>query len=176
MKQKDIQALVKELIQAIPSHMNGADKADIYALLGAELGLTHLLMPEAVPDQSLLLDLPDKAPELYEDRANKREKPCDFIARVYKPWLSYRDENGQYVEGIARHHILHLDKKLYHALKNWLYRNDMPDWLDLPTKQEINDRALERLGLKDGDTLPYPSYYKGLKDKLRLYNAARNRR
>lgn len=54
-------------------------------------------------------------------------------------------------------------------------RNGMPEGFDLPSKKEMNDKALQDIGLEGGETLPFPSYYKGLKDKLRLYNAARNR-
>ncbi|HHB83427.1 MAG TPA: hypothetical protein ENK61_08170 [Devosia sp.] len=54
-------------------------------------------------------------------------------------------------------------------------RNGMPEGFDLPSKKEMNDRALQDIGLEGGETLLFPSYYKGLKDKPRLYNAARNR-
>lgn len=148
----------------LPRKLNGADLADIYVLLGIELGLAHLLQPEALPESEM--PLPEIAPELYQKRADRRERPCPFIERVYAEWLG---------NGLAQHHLLHLDEPLYAALHNWLLKNEWPGSFDLPSKKELNDRELERLGIEDGEALPYPSYYKGLKDKLRLYNAARNR-
>lgn len=162
----DIEAIAKHVASRFPADVNGAARADIYAFLGKELGLTHLLLPDARPDQLYTIDLPKAAPELYRNRQDRSETAAAFIARVYKPWLG---------KGLAQHHLRHLDHALYHALHNWLKKNPMPEWLDLPTKKELNDRELRHLGLKEGETLPYPSYYTGLKTKLRLYNAARNR-
>lgn len=167
MNSKELQEFISRLDAQIPSSLNGADRADVFVYLAAEWGLTHLLMPEAVPETERRFNLPVSAPEFYQRRADRRERPCEFIRRVYGTWMG---------NGLAMHHLFHLDEPLYAALHNWLRHNEKPDWLDLPTKKELNDRALERLGLQEGDTLPYPSYYKGLKDKLRLYNAARNRR
>lgn len=153
------------LAKKFPKDVNGADKADLFVYLAVELGLSHLLHPEASPDFDEP-DLPAEAPELYQKRTESRERPHKFIRRVYGAWMGH---------GLAQHHLLQLDRALYFALHNWLLKNEKPDWLDLPSKKEINDRELEKLGLNDGDTLPYPCYYKGLKKKLSLYNAARNR-
>ena len=153
--------------RCMPDSANGSVQADIFVGLGIELGMTHLLIPDAIPSQDIIVVLPDRAPELYQKRRDKSEKPPEFIARVYKRWLGLC---------LAKHHLLHLDKPLYMALANWLKKNELPDWLDLPTKKEIIDRELAQIGVNHGDTLPYPTYYKGLKDKLRLYNAARNRK
>lgn len=165
MKTEELEKIIEIISRSIPEGMNGADLADVYVYLGERLGLDHLLMPEARPSEERC-DLPATAPEYYQDRNDKAELPHEFIERVYSDWLG---------QGLARHHILQLDKPLYMALANWLKKNELPESFDLPTKKDLNDRALEQLGLNDGDTLPYPSYYKGLKDKLRLYNAARNR-
>ncbi len=167
MNKTELHEIISDIINVLPDNLNGAEKADIYAYLGVELGLSHLLMPEAVPAKEDQIELPTKAPEFYQKRTDRREKPCDFILRVYKKWHG---------KGLAKHHLLHLDEPLYMALCNWLIKNDAPDGFDLPTKKELNDRELERLELDGGEGLPYPSYYKELKDKLRLYNAARNRR
>ncbi|PCJ89719.1 MAG: hypothetical protein COA52_11535 [Hyphomicrobiales bacterium] len=164
MKPQEIKTVIGNIKQAIPRQANGADLAHIYVLLGIELGLAHLLQSEALSDSES--PLPETAPERYQKRADKRERPWPFIMRVYADWLG---------KGLAQHHLLHLDKPLYAALHCWLLKNDKPEGFDLPSKKEINDRELEQLGIKDGALLPYPSYYKGLKDKLRLYNAARNR-
>lgn len=163
----EIKEIAFNLSKLFPEDINGADKADIFAYLAVEIGLTHLMIPEAAPSTYDAIDIPFQAPELYQKRKDRRERPHEFIKRVYSKWLG---------KGLARHHLLHLDKSLYHALCCWLTKNDHPDWLELPTKKQINDRELNEIGLNDGDELPYPSYYKGLKDKLRLYNAARNRK
>ena len=164
MKPQEIKTVIDKIKQAIPTQDNGADLTNIYVLLGMELGLAHLLQSEALPEPEA--SLPETAPERYQKRADKRERPWPFITRVYAQWLG---------KGLAQHHLLHLDKPLYAALHCWLLKNDKPEGFDLPSKKEINDRDLERLGIEDGAALPYPSYYKGLKDNLRLYNAARNR-
>lgn len=163
----EIKEIAFKLSSLFPEGINGADKADIFAYLAVEIGLTHLMIPDAVPSNYVSVEMPSQAPELYQKRKDRSERPHEFVKRVYSKWLG---------KGLARHHLLHLDKALYHALCCWLTKNDLPDWLDLPTKKQINDRDLECLGVDEGDTLPYPSYYKGLKDKLRLYNAARNRK
>lgn len=162
----EVKKIAARLARAIPKQANGADRADIYVALARDLGLTHLLHPDAVSDEGEP-DLPLKAPELYRKRTDRRERPHEFIARVYKPWLG---------NGLAQHHLLNLDRPLYFALHNWLLKNEMPDWLDLPSKKEVHDRELRQLGWSEGDPLPSPPYYKALKKKLSLYNAARNRK
>ena len=163
--------LMQKMIAVLPEQINGADKADIFVYLAIEMGMTHLLYPEALPEIFDEPKIPETAPELYSDRLDKSERPAEFIMRVYADWLGTPD-----APKLAKHHLLHLDKALYNALHNWLLKNDMPECLFLPSKKELNDIELSRIGLNEGDTLPYPSYYKGLKHKLRLYNAARNRR
>ncbi|MBL1438221.1 MAG: hypothetical protein COB08_018730 [Rhodobacteraceae bacterium] len=139
--------------------------ADIYVYLGMELGLSHLLKPEILPKHGAQA-LPEKAPEMFQKRDNRSEKPHEFINRVYKCWLG---------KGLAQNHILNLDKPLYHALHNWIQRNTFPTNLDLPSKKEVSDLELATLGLQDGGTLPCPSFQNDLKDQIRLYYAARNR-
>jgi len=166
MSNPELLKIAKILSHQIPKDLNGADCADIYVLLGKELGMTHLLMPEARPNPIYSLPLPKEAPEVYKTRDDKSEKVVAFIRRVYAPWLG---------QGLARNYLRYLDPSVYHALHNWLKKNPWPEDLDLPSKKELNDRELAHMGLNEGETLPYPSYYTGLKDKIRLYNAARNR-
>ncbi len=167
MNNKEIETIIGGIIKVIPDSLNGCAVADLYVYLGAKLGMEHLLMPDARPNSAEHQHLPIEAPELYQQRADRRELPHEFIERGYGSWMG---------KGLARHHILQLDKPLYMALANWLKKNNLPEGFNLPTKKELNDRELERIGLREGETLPYPSYYNGLKQKLRLYNAARNRR
>ena len=167
MDKKKTNNITSEITSKINGKINISDRIDILVQLAVELELTHLLIPDALPVSQAQIDLPDLPPELYQKRKDRSEKPCDFIRRVYEKWHGNR---------LARHHLLHLDKPLYHALCCWLIKNDPPEWFDLPTKKELNDRELAYLGLEDGDEVHYPSYDKDLKDKLRLYNAARNRK
>ncbi|MBO6816390.1 MAG: hypothetical protein JJ891_16155 [Rhizobiaceae bacterium] len=166
MNKEKLSDVVLSIKSALPPDMDGSQRADMFVYLAIELGLDHLLAPEVLPPEKKAFFLPDTAPELYRERKDKSEKPANFIGRVYADW------HGQ---GLARHHLLKLDEPLYHALCCWLIKNEMPEWLDLPTKKEINDRDLNQIGINKGQRLPYPSYYDGLKRELRLYNAARNR-
>lgn len=164
MNKHELKTICDKAMKVIPEDINGADKADLFILLAMELGLTHLLLAEARPDDEWRLDLPEKAPELFQRRSDRGERPHEFIQRVYKKWHG---------KGFAKHHLLHIDQPLYQALHNWCRTNETPSNFDLPTKKELNDRELERIGT---DCLPYPSYSNALKNKIRLYNAARNRK
>lgn len=113
--------------------------------------------------------LPTEAPAFWLEREDRKETPTEFIKREYAPWLGH---------GLTQAHILHLDKPLYTALHKWLRWNTLPDWLDLPTRKQMNDRLLEKQGvptaseswgkaLRDADA--------GTKERIRLYNIARKR-
>lgn len=52
--------------------------------------------------------LPSKAPELYKDREDRKEKPETFLERVYGPWLRGK--------GLFRSHIKAWDLSLYQSL------------------------------------------------------------
>jgi len=165
MKNTEIKSIIEACNKRISKAPSGSVMADIYVYLGMELGLSHLLKPEILPKHGGQA-LPEKAPEVFQKRVNRSEKPHEFINRVYKPWLG---------KGLAQNHILNLDKPLYHALHNWIQRNTFPADLDLPSKKEVSDLELATLGLQDGETLPCPSFQNDLKDQIRLYYAARNR-
>lgn len=165
MKNAEIKSIVEACYKRISKAPTGSAMADIYVYLGLELGLSHLLRSETLPKQGLAA-LPEQAPEMFQKRIDRSEKPHEFINRVYKRWLG---------KGLAQNHILNLDKPLYHALHNWIQRNEFPVDLDLPSKKEVSDLELATLGLQDGETLPCPSFQNDLKDQIRLYYAARNR-
>lgn len=165
MKNAEIKSIVEACNKRISKAPSGSAMADIYVYLGLEFGLSHLLKPETLPKQGRPA-LPEQAPEIFQKRTDRSEKPHEFIMRVYKPWLG---------KGLAQNHILNLDKPLYHALHNWIQRNAFPTDLDLPSKKEVSDLELATLGLQDGETLPCPSFQNDLKDQIRLYYAARNR-
>ena len=85
-------------------------------------------------DSTPVEQLPAAAPALWLERENRKETPPEFIKREYAPWLG---------RGLMQAHILHLDKPLYTALHKWLGSNAMPEWLDLPTKKQMNDQKIE---------------------------------
>jgi hypothetical protein len=135
--------------------------------------LRHVLQEIGFPNASVSLkataigkdstpaqQLPAAAPALWLDRENRKETPPEFIKREYAPWLGH---------GLTQAHILHLDKPLYTALHKWLGSNAMPDWLDLPTKKQMNDRQIQEYRQKrsaDGMSA---------RDYLRLRSAAARR-
>lgn len=143
-----------------------AEKAELFVNLAYDLHLEHLLHPDARFDLENAAHLPNEAPELYRERKDRSEKPGDFILRVYDQWLG---------NGLARPHLMALDRPLYDALHNWLRKNPLPDNLILPTKKEMIDAELNKAGLEDGEQLPFPSDSTILQKRRRLYNASRNR-
>lgn len=80
--------------------------------------------------------LPTRAPELYAERADRRENPVAFIKRVYAPWIG---------NGLDRPAVLRLDKQLYNGLNQWRLRHGSDD-LNLPTKSETVSREIEQAG------------------------------
>lgn len=73
---------------------------------------------------------PETAPELYKNREDRKEKPDDFVRRVYADYLG---------KGLLRPHLKALDLGAYQAL----YKRGFPDDFDtlLPTAQgrSVND-------------------------------------
>lgn len=55
-------------------------------------------------DNPSMDELPTQAPEFYKTRENRKEKPPEFIKRVYGEWLG---------KGLLRPHIKQLDFSLY---------------------------------------------------------------
>lgn len=161
-----ILAIVDNLKNNIPDTLTSSERADVFVYFGVEMGMKHLLCPEAQPPDPNYIALPQEAPERYQKRLDRRERPAEFIARVYAPWLG---------KGLARNHLMHLDRPLYDALYNWLKKNEFPDWLNLPMLKELNDQQLAEMGLEDGEMLPHPSFDNGMRDQLRLYHAAKTR-
>ncbi len=69
--------------------------------------------------------LPAVAPELYADRANRKESAPDFIQRVYAPWLDGR---------LSRVGLRALDSKAWAALNNWEQHAGLKAPFNLPSK------------------------------------------
>lgn len=156
----------KQLAAGIVQQLIADEKARFFVDLAYDLHLEHLLHPDVRIDKDSVSELPQIAPELYRDRKDRAEKPADFILRVYQDWLG---------RGLARPHLMSLDRPLYDALHNWLRKNPMPEALILPTKKEMIDAELLEAGIEDGAQLAFPSDSTILQKRRRLYNASRNR-
>lgn len=166
MNYSKIETIVADIKSNLPKGLSSSERADVFVCLGREMGMLHLLRPEAQPPNPDYLPLPKEAPELYRDRANRKETAPEFTYRVYKPWLG---------KGLARNHLLSLDRSLYEGIRNWVKKKPLPDWLDLPMLKELIDKQLEEMGVKEGEMLPHPSFDNGLRDQLRLYHGAKTR-
>ncbi len=154
------------LLEEMLARLSADEKAELFVKLAYKLHLEHLLHPDICLDQEKFVDLPSLAPELYRNRKNRTEKPADFIHRVYAPWLG---------KGLARPHLMALDRPLYDALHNWLRKNPMPEDLVLPTKKQMIDAELKAARIEPGEGLAFPSDSTLFQKRRRLYNAARNR-
>ncbi|MEP1964469.1 hypothetical protein [Tateyamaria sp.] len=91
---------------------------------------------------------PTEAPELYKDRekrdfdgVHRKEKPDEFVRRVYKKWLHQ-------VGGLPRPVLRDLDEPCYRAL----YKSGFPDDFEtlLPTAQ---GRAVEHIARSDTEMM-----------------------
>lgn len=104
----------------------------------ARLSVISELFTE-LTDPEIKVLLPDKAPELYKERTNRKEKPDAFIRRVYAKWLG---------RGLLRPHIKDLDSAAYRAM----YKHGIPDDFEtlLPTAQ---GRSINDLSRSDADLL-----------------------
>lgn len=80
------------------------------------------------------LELPAVAPELYKDRADKKETIVDFLRRVWQPWME--------AKVLTRRDLRKLDPSADKAVENWLLRQPLPDDISLPTLKEVNDELL----------------------------------
>ena len=78
---------------------------------------------------------PERAPELWEFRADKSENSYDFTRRVYHDYLE---------RGLSRPDILSLDPKLYQAMHD-RRRRYKDNSLNLPTKRQVNDALLAKV-------------------------------
>lgn len=88
------------------------------------------------PD-ALLTELPETAPVLWED-APKREKPVEFINRVYGKYI----KQGLMTQGDLRH----LDYKLYRAFHNWCGRSEIDPKTIVPAGRRRTEKILDEFG------------------------------
>jgi|ERR1019366_6152480 hypothetical protein len=153
--EKEIDRIVGELKQVFSRY--GMDEAKQRAFLAD-------VFSKAIHAEAPLI--PVTAPSLWMDRADRKETPPDFIKRVYAPWLG---------NGLTRVDILHRDKQLYFAFHRWLTSNPMPADLDLPTREQVNDRKLQELGVTAENPSVRPDVAPDLRERMRLNNIAHRR-
>jgi len=82
--------------------------------------------------------LPDGAPAIYRDRADKGENIITFLKRVWGPWLEARV--------LTRRDLRRLDPSADGAVVNWLRHSPFPDDIYLPTLKDSNDQLAHVLG------------------------------
>lgn len=119
--------IIQELLDTIRSRL---DQNGLDAQARASV-ISSLFQRLSTP----VLPLPTKAPELYKERANRAEKPDQFIRRVYSNWLS---QPG----GLPRPVLREIDSAAYRAL----YKHGIPDDFEdlLPTAQGRSASDLSR--------------------------------
>lgn len=118
LRKHNLRLIIQSLIQeAFEIACNDADERKEFVD-----SIYHATTGEVTPKGQEDLAPPATAPELYKDRANRKEIPVAFIRRVYGPWLG---------RGISRPHIKHLDEPLYHGLYRYLSKNAEPEDLKL---------------------------------------------
>ena len=90
------------------------------------------------------LPLPEKARIKYSDRTSDPRLAqlniIDFLRIEYGPWLD---------GALTRKHLRELDISASRAVDNWIFqkRCPLPDDIKLPTRQEVNDRAIVETGV-----------------------------
>lgn len=133
-------------------------------------GLILELFPELnYLEEEVEISLPTVAPAMWpKDRGTVEgalETPPQFIKRVYEPWLG---------KGLTTADVRRLDEPLMQAHYYWCRKHGTPSDLDLPTKEQTNDRALAKA--RDGATgaLKVSGAFT-LKEAQRLYQAERRR-
>lgn len=137
MNERETKSIVKRIVSEIQDSSESFTViAKLYRSLGEELNLSHHLRPECVAVVFDKPELPSVALELYRNRKNPKEKPAEFIKRVYGSWLG---------KGLTRSHLNQLDSALYVAEKNRAFYHGRTHNIDLPTKAEQIDRDFEKL-------------------------------
>jgi hypothetical protein len=113
--------------------------------------------------------LPESAPELYANRANRKENPEQFILRVYGDPAN---------TGMSQSDIKRFDPQLYDRYRNWKSLNATS--LYLPTRREVTDRKLaqfshDQLNLDRSRLDPIALDTLRVRDALALRRARANR-
>lgn len=104
--------------------------------------INSTIAPDPRPESLALDEVRAHVSETWKTRSDSKEPVVAFIKRVYAPFID---------KGLTRKH-LSVDPSLYTALANWLRKNDLPDWLDLPTAweatPEITFTEEEQIGIR----------------------------
>ncbi len=107
--------------------------------------LTTVPVTEQVPlglfSENKEFALPDKAPELYSERVDKKEDAISFFKRVYKPWL----DKGVviYQDNLRGNHGL--DPKLLQGIRNQYKGNKQKVAAIVPPKSSRVEKEVKAL-------------------------------
>lgn len=92
--------------------------------------------PDAMGAERNTVELPDRAPLLWENRHTlPRMNPTAFVRYVYGPWLN----------SLSRGALHALDKPLYHAYANWVSRHPEDNIEELVSQTTETEALLQRL-------------------------------
>lgn len=92
----------------------------------------------ALADYATRSELPDRAPELYKDRADKAESAPDFVRKVY----------GEFLDGrLTFKDLGMLDPPLKQALYNWEKNGNgpLPQDLNLKSMPVLNEETISKM-------------------------------
>ncbi|HEY1747664.1 MAG TPA: hypothetical protein VGG11_12990 [Xanthobacteraceae bacterium] len=92
---------------------------------------------EASRREAALPPIPDRAPALWKVHRHSGETCVDFTRRHYGTWLN---------KVLTKADVHRLDFDLYKALTYYLKAHEVSDF-DLPSKEQRNDRWIERVKL-----------------------------
>lgn len=106
---------------------------------------------------------PQMAPELFEQRRDKKENAFQFTLRVYEQYLE---------KGMSKANIRSLDPKLYQGILN-RERRHRDNTLALLSKTEVNDRLLSQFASLAEITASIPEVFRR---RLKLYRTLAFRR
>jgi hypothetical protein len=109
---------------------------------------------------------PEKAPELWVNRADKSENAYEFTRRVYVDYLE---------RGLSKPDIFSLDPKLYQAILD-RHRRHKDRSLQLRNKRQVTDALLAELGNTISPAEIVDSLPEIFRQRLKLYRAVTGRR
>ncbi len=83
------------------------------------------------------LDLPEKAPKLWDDREDRQQNPIDFLHAVWGPYLEARS--------LYQFQLMKLDPRLLGALRNYGSKRKIDISTIIPSKWQHAEDILEGL-------------------------------
>jgi len=100
----------------------------------AQSGEDILPIVAAINPSSKTPPLPNKAPMLYAERADKSQNIIEFLREIYGPWVRHG--------ALSRPELNKYDPSAYVALRNWLKKHELPAGIEIPTKSQALNNLL----------------------------------